>query len=93
MLRVALTALALLLLAAPAQAQDGGIVTALLTWARERETIDGAIVAAVGEGDAPCFPTPKLATTVIAMTVAIRVSVRADQCGAWWCPRSLRHRV
>lgn len=47
-----------------AKAQDGGIVTALLAWARENGHIDGAVVAAVGEADAPCFPTPKLATTV-----------------------------
>ena len=68
--------------AAPAQAQDGGIVTALLAWARERETIDGAIVAAVGEDDAPCFPTPKLATTV--------EQIRAS-AGSWYtyCPNNL----
>ncbi|MDD5175327.1 MAG: Coenzyme F420 hydrogenase/dehydrogenase, beta subunit C-terminal domain [Sterolibacterium sp.] len=47
-----------------ARAQDGGIVTALLAWARETGRIDGAVVAAVGDGDQPCFPTPKLATTV-----------------------------
>jgi coenzyme F420 hydrogenase subunit beta len=43
--------------------QDGGVVTALLAWARETGAIDGAVVAAVGDGDAPCFPVPKLATT------------------------------
>lgn len=43
--------------------QDGGVVTALLAWARESGRIDGAIVSAVGQDDAPCFPTPKLATT------------------------------
>ena len=47
-----------------ARAQDGGIVTSLLAWARETGRIDGAVVAAVEEGDAPCFPTPKVATTV-----------------------------
>lgn len=47
-----------------AKAQDGGIVTALLAWARESDRIDAAVVAAVGEGDEPCFPSPKLATTV-----------------------------
>ena len=47
-----------------ARAQDGGVVTALLAWARETGRIDGAVVAAVGEGDAPCFPTPKVVTTV-----------------------------
>ncbi len=46
------------------RAQDGGIVTALLTWARETGRIDGAVVAAVGDGDDPCFPTPKVVTTV-----------------------------
>lgn len=46
-----------------ARGQDGGVVTALLAWARETDAIDGAIVAAVGEGDTPCFPTPKVVTT------------------------------
>jgi coenzyme F420 hydrogenase subunit beta len=46
-----------------ARAQDGGIVTALLAWAREADRIDGAVVSAVGEGDDPCFPTPKVMTT------------------------------
>lgn len=46
------------------RAQDGGVVTALLAWAREAGHIDGAVVSAVGEDDAPCFPTPKVATTV-----------------------------
>ena len=46
------------------RAQDGGIVTALLAWAREAGEIDGAVVSAVGENDDPCFPTPKVATTV-----------------------------
>lgn len=47
-----------------ARAQDGGIVTALLAWALEHGVIDGAVVSAVGENDDPCFPTPKVATTV-----------------------------
>lgn len=47
-----------------ARAQDGGIVTTLLAWARETGRIDGAVVAAVGEDDAPCFPSPKVVTTV-----------------------------
>ncbi|MEQ8659628.1 MAG: Coenzyme F420 hydrogenase/dehydrogenase, beta subunit C-terminal domain, partial [Gammaproteobacteria bacterium] len=47
-----------------AAGQDGGVVTALLAWARERGHIDGAIVSAVGADDRPCFPTPKVATTV-----------------------------
>lgn len=44
--------------------QDGGVVTTLLSWARKTGEIDGAVVSAVGPNDAPCFPTPKLATTV-----------------------------
>jgi len=43
--------------------QDGGIVTALLAWARESGRIDGAVVSAVGAEDKPCFPTPKVVTT------------------------------
>ena len=47
-----------------AAGQDGGIVTALLAWAREQGHIDGAVVSAVGDDDPPCFPSPKVATTV-----------------------------
>lgn len=43
--------------------QDGGIVTALLAWAREAGHIDGAVVSAVGADDKPCFPSPKVVTT------------------------------
>lgn len=43
--------------------QDGGVVTGLLSWALEAGEIDGAIVSAVGEGDKPCFPSPKVVTT------------------------------
>lgn len=46
------------------KAQDGGIVTALLAWARETGRIDGAVVSAVGPEDDPCFPSPKVATSV-----------------------------
>jgi coenzyme F420 hydrogenase subunit beta len=46
------------------RAQDGGVVTALLAWAQETGATDGAVVSAVGEGDDPCFPTPKVMTTV-----------------------------
>lgn len=46
------------------RAQDGGVVTGLLTWARENGHIDGAAVSTVGENDAPCFPSPTMATTV-----------------------------
>lgn len=45
------------------RAQDGGVVTALLSWARANGEIDGAVVSAVGPEDDPCFPTPKVATT------------------------------
>ncbi len=45
------------------RAQDGGVVTALLSWARETKAIDGAVVSAVGEDDDPCFPIPKVVTT------------------------------
>ncbi len=43
--------------------QDGGVVSALLAFAREAGHIDGAVVSAVGEGDAPCMPSPKVVTT------------------------------
>ena len=46
------------------RAQDGGVVTGLLAWARENGHIDGAVVSTVGENDAPCFPSPTLATSV-----------------------------
>ena len=46
-----------------ARAQDGGIVTALLSWARRADVIDGAVVSAVGPDDPPCFPSPKVVTT------------------------------
>ena len=45
------------------RAQDGGVVTALLAWAKANDKIDGAVVSAVGEDDDPCFPTPKVVTT------------------------------
>lgn len=45
------------------RAQDGGVVTGLLAWARANDKIDGAVVSAVGEDDDPCFPTPKVVTT------------------------------
>ena len=44
------------------RAQDGGVVTALLSWARANDEIDAAVVSAVGPNDAPCFPTPKVVT-------------------------------
>lgn len=47
-----------------ARAQDGGVVTGLLAFALEQGHIDGAVVSAVGEGDDPCFPTPKVMTTL-----------------------------
>ncbi len=65
-----------------ARAQDGGIVTALLTWAMENGKIDGAIVSAVGETDDPCFPSPKVATTVEEIGAG---------AGSWYtyCPNNL----
>lgn len=42
--------------------QDGGAVTALLTFALTNEIIDGAAVSGVSE-DKPFFPVPRLATT------------------------------
>lgn len=62
--------------------QDGGIVTALLAWALEQGKVDGAVVSAVGEEDDPCFPAPKVATTVD----EIRQSG-----GSWYtyCPNNL----
>ena len=45
------------------RAQDGGVVTALLSWVRANDEIDGAVVSAVGPDDDPCFPTPKVVTT------------------------------
>lgn len=44
-------------------AQDGGVVTALLSWAKSSGEIDGAIVSAVGLEDDPCFPSPKVVTS------------------------------
>ena len=65
-----------------ARAQDGGIVTALLAWALEAGVIDGAVVSAVGETDDPCFPSPKVATTVQELI---------DAAGSWYtyCPNNL----
>ena len=42
-------------------AQDGGIVTALLVYALEKNIIDGTIVA--GDGNEPWKPEPIVATT------------------------------
>lgn len=62
--------------------QDGGIVTALLAWARESGNIDGAVVSAVGPGDDACFPTPKVVTTYD--------EIKAS-AGSWYtyCPNNL----
>lgn len=64
------------------RAQDGGIVTALLAWALEQGKIDGAVVSAVGAEDDPCFPTPKVATTVDELKAS---------GGSWYtyCPNNL----
>lgn len=62
--------------------QDGGVVTALLAWARANDHIDGAVVSAVGKDDPPCFPSPKVATTVD--------EIKASS-GSWYtyCPNNL----
>jgi len=46
------------------RAQDGGIVTALQSWAFKNGHIDGSVVSAVGPEDPPCFPSPQCATSV-----------------------------
>ena len=42
--------------------QDGGVVTALLTYALEKEIIDGAAVSGLSQ-DKPFYPVPRLVTT------------------------------
>ena len=42
--------------------QDGGVVTALVTFALKNGTIDGALLSALGT-DKPFYPTPVLTTT------------------------------
>lgn len=42
--------------------QDGGVVTALLTFVLERGIIDGAAISGLGKNK-PFFPVPRLATT------------------------------
>ena len=42
--------------------QDGGVVTALLAYALEKEIIDGAAVSGVSQ-DKPFYPVPRLVTT------------------------------
>ena len=42
--------------------QDGGVVTALLLWALEKDIIDGAVVT-MADPDTPCLPMPAVATT------------------------------
>jgi coenzyme F420 hydrogenase subunit beta len=42
--------------------QDGGVTTALLTYALEKEIIDGAAVSGVSQ-DKPFYPVPRLVTT------------------------------
>jgi coenzyme F420 hydrogenase subunit beta len=46
-----------------ARCEDGGVVTALLVWARRNGLIDGAAVSAT-DSSAPCEPVPKMVTTV-----------------------------
>ena len=64
------------------RAQDGGVVTGLLAWGLESGTIDGAVVAAVGENDEPCFPSP---------TVITSADEIAASAGSWYtyCPNNL----
>lgn len=65
-----------------AAGQDGGVVTALLAFAREAGHIDGAIVSAVGDTDRPCFPSPKVVTNY--------EEIKAS-AGSWYtyCPNNL----
>lgn len=42
--------------------QDGGVVTALLTFALENDIIDGAVVSGFSQ-EKPLYPVPRLATT------------------------------
>jgi len=42
--------------------QDGGVVTSLLTYALEKEIIDGAAVSGLSQ-DKPFYPVPRLVTT------------------------------
>ena len=42
--------------------QDGGVVTALLTYALEKEIVDGAAVSGVSQ-DKPLYPVPRLVTS------------------------------
>ena len=63
-------------------AQDGGIVTALLSWALEKKIIDGAVVSSVGENDPPCSPSPQVVTS--------QKEILASS-GSWYtyCPNNL----
>lgn len=54
-----------------AAAQDGGFVTALLSWALEHGMIDGAVVSSV-DPSAPLQPAPVLATTPAELAAAAR---------------------
>ena len=45
-----------------ARCQDGGVVTALLAYARRTERIDGAVVSVADPAD-PCKPVPRVVTT------------------------------
>lgn len=54
-----------------AAGQDGGFVTALLTWALEHGLIDGAVVSGVDPAS-PLQPVPVLATTPAELVAAAR---------------------
>jgi coenzyme F420 hydrogenase subunit beta len=45
-----------------ARCQDGGVVTALLAYARRTDRIDGAVVSVADPAD-PCRPVPRVVTT------------------------------
>jgi len=62
-------------------AQDGGVVTAILTWAFERRIIDGAAVS-VADPERPAHPIPKLVASAAELLAS---------AGSWYtyCPNNL----
>lgn len=63
------------------RAQDGGVVTAILRWAFERDVIDGAVVS-VSDPEHPAQPMPKLVTSIDELLTS---------AGSWYtyCPNNL----
>ncbi|MEB2284212.1 MAG: Coenzyme F420 hydrogenase/dehydrogenase, beta subunit C-terminal domain [Myxococcales bacterium] len=63
------------------RAQDGGVVTAMLRWAFERDVIDGAVVS-VSDPEHPAQPMPKLVTSIDELLTS---------AGSWYtyCPNNL----